>query len=288
MGARRRAACLALAVLVPAAAAGADLGALERAVHAAYGDRARLVGERSERMTEASGLADEIAHRKRESGPNTRADRRLEAALKRFDRLATSLDELDRKIISDERAILALRRKFEDAANAEAARLSARAAAGPIRDVARALATLDDSRRRVGMLAAEPAFRPVLDVTLAPTDGPIEVEHKLLLLESERDRAHTATDRLEAEASVIAERIVLKRQLSTQLEAAVRASGSDLTLLRREAEVVSEGLRDLSAKRDALSRQRSDLVLALAALDRRTADFKARLKELGAPKGDAR
>jgi chromosome segregation ATPase len=140
----------------------------------------------------------------------------------------------------------------------------------------------------VATLAAEPAFRPVLDVTLAPTDGSIEVEHKLLLLESERDRTRRALDRLDAETSVLLERIALKRQLSAQLEAAVRAAGSGLTLLRREAELVAEALRDLSAQRDVLSRQRSDLVLALTALERRLGDFKARLRELGAPKGDVR
>jgi DNA repair exonuclease SbcCD ATPase subunit len=290
---RRRAGCLVLvflvlAFLVPAYARAADVGSLERAVRDAYADRARLVEERAQRMTEASRLADEIARRKRGSRPNARADKSLEEALKRFDRLATALDDFDRRIIGDERSIIALRRRFEEAANAEAARLAARAAAGRIGEVARALAALDESRRRVALLAVEPAFRPVLDVTLAPTDGSIEVEHKLLLLESERERAHTAVERLDAEASVLSERIALKRQISAQLEAAVRAAGSDLTLLRRESEAVGEALRDLSAQRGVIERQRSELVQALATLDGRMADFRARLRELGAPKGDAR
>jgi chromosome segregation ATPase len=284
----RRASFLALAVLVPAYAHAADVGALERAMRVAYADRARLVDERTQRMTEASRLADEIARRKRDSKPNARADKGLEEALKRFDRLARTLDDVDRKIIADERAIIALRRKFEVAANGDAARLSAVAAGGRIAEAAHALADLDERRRRVGMLGAEPALRPVLDVTLAPTDGSIEVGQKLLLLESERERARTAIDRLDAEASVLSERIALKRQLSGQLAGAVRVAGSELTLLRREAETIAEGLRDLAAQRDVIARQRSELVRVLAALEQRVADFRVRLGEVGAPKGDPR
>ncbi|HEY6002681.1 MAG TPA: hypothetical protein VIV57_07385 [Anaeromyxobacter sp.] len=283
-----RAGCLALALLVPAYARAADVGALERAVRNAYAERTRLVEDRARRMTEASRLAEEIAGRKRGSRPSARADKSLEEALNRFDRLAAALDEVDRKIIHYERAIIALRRKFEEAANADAGKLSARATGKRIAEVARALAALEEARRRVAMLAVEPAFRPVLDVTLAPTDGSVEVEQKLLLLESERERVGAAVDRLDAEARVLEERILLKRQLSTQLEAAVKAAGSKLTLLRREAEAVAATLRDLSTQRDAVARQRSELVLALAALEGRMADFKARLRELSAPKGDAR
>jgi hypothetical protein len=277
-----------LALLSASEARSTDVGALERQVRAAYGDRAHLLEDRSTRMAEASGLADEIAQHKLESGPNTRAGPKLAEVLKRFDRLAATLDALDLKIIDADRVIIGLRRKFDDAANAEAARLAARPAVTSIGDVARALEALDESRRRVEALAAEPAFRPVLDVTLAPTDGSIEVEHKLSLLEAERDRARAALDRCDAETRVFSERILLKRQLSTQLEAAARAGGSDLILLRREAEVVAEALHDLSVQRDVRSRQRSDLVLALAALDRRMTDFRIRLRELAAPKVEGR
>jgi len=99
-------------VVVALPAAGADLDGLERALRAAAVERDRALEERGRRMSEAGPLADEIA-RLKEAHTGPRADPRLEAALKRFDRLALDLDGLDRTIRDRQRRVAALRRRFE-------------------------------------------------------------------------------------------------------------------------------------------------------------------------------
>ena len=92
-----------LAIALPAR--GHDLDVQERALREAWGDRTRLVDDRTRRMAEAASLADDIARQKAGAGSGHRADRRLEDSLKRFDRLAGRLDGLDRKIRDQDRTI---------------------------------------------------------------------------------------------------------------------------------------------------------------------------------------
>jgi len=282
-------ATIAAALLVAMPAPGADLDALERPLREAWAQRARLVEERTRRMGEAAVLADEIARRKDGSRSAPRADRGLEDALKRFDRVAGQLDEVDRKIADRERAIATLRRRFEEAASAEASRLSGRAKAGSVGRVARELDAIDQARRRVaGLCASEPAFRPVLEVSRSPDDGATEIRHKLLLLEAERDRVMNGIEQADADARVLSARILVKRRLAAELETAARTAGSELELLRREAENAAEALHDLDAQRETSSRHKAALVAALAQVERRLDELRAALGPLALPKGYVR
>jgi len=280
---------VAAALLLAAPARGADLDALERALREAWRERGRLVEERAKKVGEAAVLADEIARQKAGGGSVRRADRRLEEALKRFDKLAVGLDEVDRRIAGQDRGIIALRRKFEEAAGAEAARLSRRASAGRLGQLAHELDAIDRARGRVASLGAgAPAFRPPLNVSVSPEDGAVEMQQKGLLLESERGRVLQGIAEIDAEANVLAARILVKRRLSAELDTAARTAGSELALLRREADNATEALQDLALQREALVRQKAELSAALAQLDQRLEDLRTALRSLGVPKGESR
>jgi len=282
---RRGVASVAAALLFAAPARGADLDALERALREACRERARLVEERTRRMGEAALLADEIARQKGGGGSAPRADRRLEVALKRFDHLAGGLDEVDRRIAGQGRGIIALRRRFEDAAGTEAARLTGRARIGRLGQVAHELDAIDQARRRVANLVggAPAAFRPPLDVSVSPDDGVVEMQQKGLLLESERERVLKGIAGVDAEASVLDARILVKRRLSAELDTAARTAGSELALLRREADNATEALHDLAVQSKALVRQRAELSAALAQLEQRLEELRTALRSLVTP-----
>jgi chromosome segregation ATPase len=278
------------ALQLAAPAHGADLDALERALREAWRERGRLVEERTRKVGEAAVLADEIARQKAGGGSVRRADRRLEDALKRFDKLAVGLDEIDRRIAGQDRGISALRRKFDDAAGTEAARLSGHARSGRLMQVAHDLDAIDQARRRVASLGAgaPAAFRPPLDVSVSSDDGVVEMQQKGLLLESERERVLKGIAGVDAEANVLAARILVKRRLSAELDTAARTAGSELALLRREADNATEALHDLDAQREALVRQKAELSAALARLDQRLEELRTALRSLGVLKGESR
>jgi len=280
-------AVVAFGLLVATPPRGAHLGALEGAVHDASRERMRLVEERERRMEEAAVLADEIARRKGGTHP-PRADRGLEEALKRFDRVAARLDQIDRHIAAQDRAIATLRRKFDEAANAAAFQLGGRMYAGPIGPLAHELAAIDQARDRVAKLGAAEAFRPVLDVRWSPDDGAIELHQKVLLLEAEKERVQNGLAQLDADTKVLAARILAKQRLSAELENAARTAGSELEILRRESDSVAQALHDLGAQRDRAAQQKADLSAAQAQVDRRLEEIRAALRQLGAPKGDIR
>jgi transposase-like protein len=266
-------------VVVALPAAGADLDGLERALREAAVERDRALEERGLRMSEAGPLADEIA-RLKEAHAGPRADPRLEAALKRFDRLALDLDGFDRTIRDRQRRVAALRRRFDDEASAEAVRLASKRG-GSIGDVARQLAAIDEARRRVGRLSAgEPAVRPALTIELSPADGPLEIGQKLALAEAERDRLAAEATRLGNDAAVLEARLLIKRQLLSELESAARAGGSELALLSREADNAAQAVQDLSHEKDQLARQKTAVAESLAVLDRRIGEFRRRLAAL--------
>jgi chromosome segregation ATPase len=282
-------ALVAAALLLTASPRGADLDAIEKTVREARDARAHLVEERTRRMGEAAVLADEIARQKAGNRHPTRADRKLEGALRHFDRIARALDEVDRRIAGQDRTIANLERKFDEAANAAVFRLTGTVDGTAIGEVARELDAIDQAKRRVaGMGTADPAFRPVLEVTLSPDDGAVEVQQKLGLLESERGRVQKGIAQLDADAKVLSARMRVKRRLSTVLEDAARTKGAEPGLLRRESETVADALHDLDAQREALARQRADLSEALAQVERRLEELRAALRAFGPSKGDVR
>jgi len=283
-----RAGALAAALLVCTQAFGADLPALENAIRRSSMERERTAAERARLMSEAGALADEIARVKTQSGPTARAGATLEDALKRFDRITVQLDQVDAKSAELERGIAAASRKFDDAATAEAARLTAAAGSTPIGEVTQALRAVDEMRRRVSLLAAtRPDFRPVLDVRLSPDDGAGDVARKIELVEAERARVEGRLKELSEEDAVLATRAALKRQLLAELESAMRTAGPDLALLRRESDDATDALGTLATRRGALAREQQDLGRTLEELDTRSADFQTRLKSLES-KGDPR
>ena len=205
-------------------AAGADLNSLERALREAVAARDRAVEDRGQHVSEAGTLADDIARLK---GAHTapRADPGLEAALKRFDRLAADLDALDRTIRDRDRRVAAQRRRFDEEAATESARLTANRSTG-IGDVARQLAEIDEARRRVARLsAADPGVRPALHIELSPGEGSLEVEQKIALAAAERERLRGELARLDTVAAVIGARLLIKRQLVSELDKSLISSG---------------------------------------------------------------
>jgi chromosome segregation ATPase len=265
-----------------------DLSALEETIRHACAERDRTVVERTRLMGEAGALADEIARIKSRSQAAARADRDLEDAMKRFDRITVQLDDVDARTATIGRGIAAARRRFDEAATAETARLTATAGSGPIAEITQGLRSIEEMRRRVSLLVApRPAFRPVLDVTLSPEDGSADVERKLQLVEAERERVVRRVKEVDDEDAVFGTRAALKRQLLTELQNAARTAGPDLALLRRETDDSTEALGALAARRDALAQEKVDLNRALRELDKRSADFRTRLKSLES-KGDPR
>jgi len=282
-------AILAVALLTAMPSRHADLEILERAVRDAWAVRARLLDERAQRMAEAAVLADEIARRKQTSGSPARADRGLEDALKKFDRVARRLDDVDRRIAGEDRTIATLRRRFGEAASAAAAQLGARMSAGSVGEVAQALNAIDEARSRVAKLgAADSTFRAVLDVKALPDDGALELQQKVGLLGAERDRVRKRLAELDEDAKVLAVRILAKQRLAAELEAAAHTAGSELEILRRESENVERALHDLAAERERLAREKADLSGALAQVDRHLDEIHAALHQLETPRGDIR
>ncbi len=288
--ARRAAGAVAVAAafLAPSRLLADDLISLEGAIQKACAERDRTLASRASLMEEAGALGDEIARLKKGSEPSVRAGRDLEAAMKRFDRIAAQLDEVDAKTAQRNRAIEEARRKFDEAATAETERLTAAADPSQIGRIAQQLGSIEEMRRHVSALvAAAPGFRPVLDVTLSPEDGATEIAGKLQLIEAERGRVTTRMADLAAEDEVLSTRVLLKRQFLAELQSAARTAGPDLALIRRETEDTTETLGALAARRDLLVREKQDLSQTLKRLDQRSEEFQARLKSLDL-KGDHR
>ena len=273
-------ACLGALVVAAMPAAGADLAGMERALRDAVAERDRAVEERERRMSEAGELAGDIA-RLKDAHTGPRADPGLEALLKRFDRIAADLDELDRTIRDRERRVAAQRRRFDEEAVAEAVRLTSNRNGG-IGDVARKLAAIDEAQRRVGRLsAADPVgVRPALDIEWSPGDGALEVEQKIALTAAERERLRGEQARLDTVAAVVAARLLIKRQLVSELEGAARAGGSELALLTRESQNAAQAVQDLLREQEQVGGQKAGVAESLAALDRRLGEFRLLLLSL--------
>jgi DNA repair exonuclease SbcCD ATPase subunit len=288
--ARRAVGAVAVAAvfLAPSRVLADDLPSLEGVIQKACAERDRTLAARASLMEEAGVLGDEIARLKKGSEPAVRAGRELETAMKRFDRVAAQLDDVDAKAAQRNRAIEEARRKFEEAATAETERLTAAVDPSQIGRIAQQLGSIEEMRRHVSALvAAAPGFRPVLDVTLSPEDGATEIAGKLQLIEAERGRVTGRIADMAAEDEVLSARVLLKRQLLAELQNAARTAGPDLALIRRETEDTTETLGALAARRDLLAREKQDLGRTLKHLDQRSEEFQARLKSLDL-KGDHR
>jgi chromosome segregation ATPase len=261
-----------------------SLTGLEQAVRAAAAERERLVSERRSRAAEASRLADEIARlKRRESRP--RADPELERRLQSFDRVASMLDGLDRRIKAQDRAVSHARARFEARADSELATLAREpSAGGTAAAVAGRIEAVEAARQRVRAIpGTERGIRPPLDIALAPEDGPPEVQSKRALLESEHGRIAAAVGNLDRETAVVETRLALKRQLAREIEAASREAGSAMPLVQREADELLLAVKDLERQRETLASDRNRLSRDLAMIETRIEALMRRAREL-APK----
>jgi chromosome segregation ATPase len=283
---RLRAGALAIALGWTAALAAADsLEDLERVVRETAAVRDQLQAERQSRNAEASRLADEIAELKRRA-VRPRADRELERRLQSFDRIASVLDDLDRRLWAQERALAQARARFIARADAELAALTKqRAGAGAT--VASRVEAIEAARRRVrGSGADALGIRPALDIALAPEDGLSEVQAKLALLRAERQRLADAVHTLQRELAVVDARLALKRQLARDLEAATRDAGMTSALVQREMDDLLASIRELEQRRETVARDAAALPQELGQLDGRMEGLTRRAREL-TPSGGA-
>jgi chromosome segregation ATPase len=126
----------------------------------------------------------------------------------------------------------------------------------------------------------ESAFRAPLAIALDPLDGPAEVEAKLAILASEDERVRRRLDDLTSEASLLAARLLARREWARELSAARRDAAGAVDLLDRGDEDVRASLRALEARGEALARERRQLEAALLRLTEGRAQAEERLAEL--------
>jgi chromosome segregation ATPase len=271
---------VALAWGVPLAAESLD--DLERAVQAAAAARDALQAERQTRSAEASRLADQIVELKRHAA-QPRADRTLEQRLQTFDRVATALDDLDRRLRGQERTLTQARSRFMAHADADLATLAKQGGSA----IASRIEAIDAARRRVRAGAGEMrGVRPALDIALTPEDGLAEVQAKLALLHSERQRLTDAATALRRELAIVDARLTLKRQLAHDLEAATGELGATSALVQREMDDLRASIREIERQREALVRDTDALPHALEQMDSRIDALSQRARQL-APAGRA-
>jgi chromosome segregation ATPase len=265
----------------PAAAQGLD--DLERAVREAMAVRDKLAAERQPRALDASRLADEIADLKRRA-TRPRADRALEQRLQAFDRVASALDDLDQRIRNQERVLAQARARFMARADADLATLAQQRGGANAAAVALRIEAIETAHRRVRADAGEArAIRRALDIALAPADGLSEVEAKLALLRSERQRLADASADLKRELAVIDTRLTLKRQLARELESATRDPGATSGLVQRELDDLLASIKELEARRETLARDADTLPQDLGQLDSRMEALTRRARQLSPP-----
>jgi len=136
------------------------------------------------------------------------------------------------------------------------------------------------ARRRVLRLQAAASFRPPLDVTIEPLDGPAELETKLALIEGERTRVTSRLEDLRVEESVLGARAEARREWARRLAAARRDAAGSVELLDRGYEDAQGILRDLAQRAQALARERAALEAAQRTLTARRGEAERRLEEL--------
>jgi hypothetical protein len=279
---------LVLFLLAPLSSRAADdLVALERTVLEAAKERTRLAQDWETRGREVSQLADEIT-RQQAQASGTRASRPVEERLQAFDRLVAQLDGFDRRLKAQQRVVAQAQARFEAAADLELARLMQKGASAPAatsRDLRARAEAVEAARGRVRSSAAlDPTTRPALEITLAPEDGPLEIEAKRALLAAERQRLVEAGAALERELAVVEGRLGLKRRLVREIEAAGEG-GAGLPLVMRQADDLHQALQELEGQRQRLVDGRAQLPRVLRQIDERAATLERRAREL-TPRND--
>lgn len=252
-----------------AAAASASTADRERELARATADRDALAARRTGLAAEARRAADLLA-----PGPAAAKDLRV------FDRLARALDDVERRLAEQERRRLRAHDAFVAEADAEERRLEERARREGPGPVAAEMAALAAARRRAAPPADERSFRPPLEITLEPLDGPSEVEAKLTVLESEGQRVRRRLDELEGEATLLAARLAARRLWAREVGLARRDAGGAVDLLDVGAEDARASLQALEARAEALARERRMLGEALERLRERRVQAEKRLAEL--------
>lgn len=235
--------------------------------------------ERDRRAQEAGSLADEIAALK-QRGAAPRADRRLEARLRDFDRLATRLDDADRRLQDAERQRAEALRVFQEGVEAETLALAVVSDATQRAQRAAALADAQRRAERYQQPGTASPFRPLLDVPLGAHESGPDLETKVALLRAEQARGQAELERLARALRLLDARLELARRLALEAESARRDAGSGQPLLQREADTLKLQVRGLHASREALAGVGVDLRRALDTIEARLIEA-ARRRQAG-------
>ncbi len=272
-----------LALSAGVAARADKLDASERALQTAVAERDRLGAERNRLSQEAAPLVDAIARLKSESR-GVRAGKDLEDHLRRFDRIAERLDEVDRRRLELDRRVARALRSLDQEIDTALARVTA--ARGDAAAAADTVARLEGRRRRAQQLAAPlpgQTIRPAIEVRVDPDDTPDEIRAKMQVVTAETTRLRDEAAHLDAELRLLTTRIALKRRLASELEAARHEAGRATDLVQREIDSIFQERLRLEALKHELEQERAKLDDARALLSERGAQLERQLRELGAP-----
>lgn len=262
--------------LTATVAVGATRGDLERDIASTAAQRDRLRAEHTDFVAAATSLAQTMAL-SRGSG---RAGAQLTTHIREFDRLAEALETLERRLGETERTLRRLLARFDELARAEEQALEARARSSGARSVADEVAALAAARDRLAALRATESFRPPLEISLDPTDGPDELQAKKSLLEGERLRLGARVAELDHENVVLTARLRAKRQWARDLGAARRESGGGVELLDLVHEKTEATMESLARRLEELARERALLLGAEARLAATGLEATERLRRL--------
>ncbi len=264
-------------LLLAAGAEAATTAALEAEVLQVAGERDRLLGERAHLLAKAGELAARI---ERAGEAERRAGADLTRQLREFDRLASSLDGLERRLLEQGRRLERLRVEFTRTADAEEGQLEEQARKEGAGSLAPAFSALAEARRRVAALSEVPRFRPPLEVSWDPQDGPAELETKLQVVDGERSRLAGRLQDLHGEEKVLAARLQAGREWARDLGAARRDAAGGVELLERAHEQAEQGLRALAARIEAVSRELAQVRQWDARLGARRGELERGLRSL--------
>jgi hypothetical protein len=248
---------------------------VERQIGTLVTRRTQLRTEREGLLRVATVLAGQIEPAKRGS-ETTRAGGRLTQDLQLFDRLASHLDEVEQRLTQNERELHRLLSRFDEAFAREEHDLELRGSGGTAE-----LAALTQRRDRLAPLRENRGFRPPLDVAIEPSDGPIELEGRIAIIDGERTRIAGRIVQIDAERALVSTRLRAKRQLARELGLARREAGGSVELVDQAHESAEAAVRALGERVEALARERSALEKADAELAGRRREAEARLTLLG-------
>lgn len=143
-------------------------------------------------------------------------------------------------------------------------------------ELERRLARLDADSRLVPGGLTEADVRPLLDIDLGPADVGSVLDAKIALLQAERARGTTQSERLEAALRVLTLRLETKERQAREAETARRDAGTALPLLRRQADESKIELHELQSARAVVQRRQGELARELATIEQRLAEAERR------------